>query len=300
MRTIVQVAVWGGVAHVVAQTRFIAALKRRDPDSALIAYCRSADHASILRGHPGVDRLVPFRRGARTLFRLSRMLRAGPTYDCVQAQRRLNCSGRVNICEIWDELFRLSSAGERACIRLSEPEIESARRRLAPLRRPVVALKAEQAGRPNVRWLPARWERLVAGNPRATFLQIGEAGEARIAGAADCLGIGLRETFALLQAADALVTADPGLAHAAAALDTPAIALFGATSAPVFGHPGQVNLTSDAMCSPCADLLGDSACPFGLECMASLSAERVGAELNQMLSRAPRAPGAADSRPAAV
>jgi len=63
----------------------------------------------------------------------------------------------------------------------------------------------------------------------------------------------LNELTQIIIQADAIVAVDTGLAHLAAALDKPTIALYGPTSAGLTGTYGknQIHLSADIHCSPC-------------------------------------------------
>jgi hypothetical protein len=66
---------------------------------------------------------------------------------------------------------------------------------------------------------------------------------------------GFREACGILQHAALFLGTEGGLAHAAAALRTPAVVLWGGCiSAPVLGYPEHVNLVDDAPETPCGQM----------------------------------------------
>lgn len=84
---------------------------------------------------------------------------------------------------------------------------------------------------------------------------------------------GLRQTCAVLERADVLVTNDSGPMHLASAVGTPVVAMFGPT-APAWGfYPAgakDIILERELPCRPCS-LHGKRTCSRGLECLASLT-----------------------------
>ncbi|HKW38312.1 MAG TPA: lipopolysaccharide heptosyltransferase I [Burkholderiales bacterium] len=112
-------------------------------------------------------------------------------------------------------------------------------------------------------WPERHWIDLVGKCTRAGFrvlLPWGDSGEEarakRLAvapGAQVLPRLGLSEIGYVLARAKACVCMDTGLSHLAAALDVPAITLYGATDSGLIGASGasQLHLKSDRFCSPC-------------------------------------------------
>jgi len=96
----------------------------------------------------------------------------------------------------------------------------------------------------------------------------------------------LRETCALVEQADILVTADSGPMHLAGGVDTPVLALFGPT-AKVWGfYPAGRNdrvLEKAVNCRPCS-LHGGKTCVKGFECLAGMSPNEVITNVSEILS----------------
>jgi heptosyltransferase-2 len=175
-------------------------------------------------------------------------------------------------------------------IYLREEEVAQARERVEELGgsgRPVIAMAAGAAYGPAKRWEPGSYATLARrcvdecdalvlflGSPaeESVIEEISqEAGE----GAVNLAGkTSLRETFALLSISSAAVSNDSGLMHAAAAVDTPVIGLFGPTSyqetKPLGEHT--VVLSKDLDCAPCFE----RTCPLEHhDCMKQLSVDEV-------------------------
>ncbi|WP_319779325.1 glycosyltransferase family 9 protein [Maridesulfovibrio sp.] len=87
----------------------------------------------------------------------------------------------------------------------------------------------------------------------------------------------LRETCALLEKSTLLITGDSGPMHLAAAVETPAIAMFGPTSKAWGFYPAgphDVVLESEMDCRPCS-LHGKSNCKKDRECLRRIKPEDV-------------------------
>jgi heptosyltransferase-2 len=166
---------------------------------------------------------------------------------------------------------------------------------LAAVRSPAVALA------PGARWATKRW-------PAERFAAVADALAAQGASIVLAGGPGDREAFAAFRAAarapvaadlsplpvDALAAAiarvkllvacDSGPVHIAGAVGTPALSLFGPTSAVRWGPlpPGR-SLSLGLACSPCANHGGDT-CPEGHHrCLGDLLPEQVMAAARELL-----------------
>jgi len=100
----------------------------------------------------------------------------------------------------------------------------------------------------------------------------------------NCVGrTSLREAVGILSRAKVAVGPDTGLMHLSAAVGTPVVSLWGATS-PVrtgpYGYPDLV-IQGKAACSPCYL----KRCPIGRVCMQSIDIEEVAAKVGRALSR---------------
>ncbi len=166
---------------------------------------------------------------------------------------------------------------------------------LARVRGPVVAIA------PGARWATKRWpaERfaavadglaadgasiVLAGGPsdRDAFAAFRAAARAPVA--ADLSPLPVDALAAALARVKLLVACDSGPVHIAGAVGTPALALFGPTSAVRWGPlpPGRA-LTLGLPCSPCSNHGGDT-CPEGHHrCLDDLTPEQVVAAARELL-----------------
>jgi lipopolysaccharide heptosyltransferase II len=98
----------------------------------------------------------------------------------------------------------------------------------------------------------------------------------------------LREAIGIIQNARIAVGPDTGLMHIAAALRTPVISLWGATSprrTGPYGY-GELVLQGKAPCVPCQR----RTCSIGRVCLQSITAEQIGAKIRNVLGDDKRAP----------
>lgn len=96
----------------------------------------------------------------------------------------------------------------------------------------------------------------------------------------------LRETCALLDRADMLVTADSGPMHLACGVGTPVAALFGPTAKAWGFYPAGPEdrvLETALDCRPCS-LHGGKACTKGYECLAGISPDEIMINVQEMLA----------------
>lgn len=186
----------------------------------------------------------------------------------------------------------------RTFIHLAEEDKEFARRFLSDGRyQRAGAIIGVQAGTsPTMRW--KQWpvemyraviERLLAERPDTQVVLFGSPSEAEMIeeiarglGPGVCVAAGkttVKQVAALIERCDMLVCNDSGLMHAAVAVGTPVVAIYGPTdvrrTAPLgFNHRV---IRHDLACSPCFKLEGDDSvhlCPHH-DCLATITPEEV-------------------------
>ena len=167
---------------------------------------------------------------------------------------------------------------------------------LSPAKRPIVAIA------PGARWATKRWPSarfaevadalaadganiVLAGGPddRDTFAAMRAGLKAKIA--ADLSPLPIDALAAALARVELLVTCDSGPVHLCSAVGTPALALFGPTSAVRWAPPPPGRALSLGLsCSPCSNH-GSDFCPEGHHrCLADLDAGTVIAAAREMLA----------------
>ncbi|MGE4506360.1 MAG: glycosyltransferase family 9 protein [Desulfovibrionaceae bacterium] len=168
---------------------------------------------------------------------------------------------------------------------------EAARQGAASAGAGVVALHP-YATHPNKAWPREHWAALASALSQAgvRWFVVGRGEAPLLPGdPRDLTGrTSLRETCALLRAADALVTGDSGPMHLAAGVGTPVVALFGPTHR-AWGFapqgPADVVLERAMDCRPCS-LHGARPCPGEHACLAAITPGEVLEALLQTLERA--------------
>jgi lipopolysaccharide heptosyltransferase II/tetraacyldisaccharide 4'-kinase len=151
---------------------------------------------------------------------------------------------------------------------------------------PWVALSPGAAFGPAKRWPPERFAavgRMLMEDRGARLALLGGPEDAAVAAEVktrlrgECLDLtgrtSLRQALAVLSRMDLLITNDSGLMHAAAALETPLVALFGSTD-PHATRPltGQATVIYHGLsCSPCLR----RTCDLGYPCLTDISPDEV-------------------------
>lgn len=145
----------------------------------------------------------------------------------------------------------------------------------------VVEPHTKDGASPNKQWGWGRWQELVS-RVDVPWVQLGPPGTRILEGARHVPTATFLDACAVLLAARAAVLPEGGLHHAAAALDIPAVVIFGGRSSPAnLGYEGHVNLFDPANGeSPC----GQSApCTHCVRAMAGIAPAVVAQHLETLL-----------------
>jgi ADP-heptose:LPS heptosyltransferase len=281
MFSTIRVLAWGGIGDILLLTPAIRALKTQRSHSRITVYCTNRRDMEIFRHNPYVH-------AVKKLSWIHRILHHAKVQQIQMADyARIYpslCSDR-HASDLIGEMLGISLPDKRIDIYLSAAEKQEACQTLAGLREPV-AIQVTGTCSKNKDWSLDRWEELIRTCAHYDFFQLGTRNEPRVGGAVDMRGLPLRRSFALLDSASAFIGIDSALAHAAAALDTPAVVLFGPSTPAIWGHANGFNIYKRLPCSPCIDILRDVACPYGRTCMESISVHEVGnALVNQIESK---------------
>ncbi len=163
--------------------------------------------------------------------------------------------------------------------------------------RPLVVLHPG-AAEPSYRWPETRWAalaRALRGAGVAAFVLSGGPGERPAAtaiaeeigpGAAVAAGrLSLLETFALVAAADAVVSGDTAPVHIAATMGTPVVALYGPGDAEMWGPLGVPSraIVGDALCRGCKSARCFQETHY---CMAAITPAEVAEAVGELLAEA--------------
>lgn len=278
----------GGIGDALVLTAVFRALKHRDPACRVVVFARNAGHHAVFERNPHIDvlhhprwlhpRLKPLRR----LFRVSQEAMT-ELHSLLPSMFYTEHAARVLGSRLGLELHDTKPE-----LVLSPDEHMKAGELLHGSADPV-AVHASAYSSANKNWRIESWEALVRNNAQHTFVQLGLGSEPRVRGTVDLRGLPLRVSFAVIARSSAFVGVDSGLAHAAAAVGTPAVVLFGASTPAVYGHAQNVNLYHRAACSPCFDILGSEPCPYGNPCVNDITEAEVSVALRGLGRRDERA-----------
>jgi len=300
----IKVRTAGGLGDVLLMTPSFRALKQLSPQSRLSVYCEKEAHYDLLRGNPYIDVLervsqadiarlwravwsqvkaLSGRRGVRlprSIQWVMRKLDHGvPFYGTMTPM----LSGR-HATQLIGEILNQRIADQKLEVHLSNREELAAKDILRGFMNPVI-LGISSSTSLNQHWAHSNWEQLVRRNPQYTFVQCGLESEPKIEGAVDLRGkTTVREAVALLKHAKSFVGVVSFLAHAAGAVGTAGVVLFGPSTPQVWGHSTNKNITKSLRCSPCIDLLNFIPCPYGAQCMSAITVEEIEAALREQIS----------------
>lgn len=133
----------------------------------------------------------------------------------------------------------------------------------------------------NKDWGFARWQRLVDMNPGVSFAQLVYADRPALRGVEAIPTPTFRHGAAVLAQSIGIVTTEGGMHHAAAAVNVPAVVIFGGFTAPwVTGYDAHVNLYAGG--DPCGSR---QPCAHCRDAMASIKVETVSDALRGILER---------------
>ena len=280
----------GGLGDALLLTPTVRTLKQQYPGCKIYVYYRSKLFKEALLHNKYIDRLLHVNLLRRVtyhlLWRINRVNLLYPTY-----------------WELLPSLFYQKHAaeiiGEMAGVKIDDPRLDcfltgdeerEAKKIVAKYPNPV-AIHVTAKCSANKNWLTENWEKLVQNNPQYNFLQVGSPKDERIQGAVDLrMGLGLRKAFAAIKEVRAFVGVDSVFAHVAAAFETPAVVLFGASTPTVWGHVTSKNLYTSPNCSPCIDVIGPLSCPYGKMCMSDITVSDVELALSSIITPPVRNP----------
>lgn len=207
-------------------------------------------------------------------------------------------------CQTADPLARRATHEAALCVALDEADIgphlhlRAAGKRWITVHDGFDTSAQVRPGQAVKCWPLAHWSELVrvlkAARPELCIVQIGGSSSRPIPGVDRCLigSIRLGEALWLVQGAALHIDGESGLVHAAYALGTPSVVLFGPTDLAFFGYAGNSNLDA-GVCTPCWWSTTDwmARCPRGLAepaCMAAITPASVRDAALRLLERGER------------
>lgn len=134
---------------------------------------------------------------------------------------------------------------------------------------------------PTKEWAQSAWQQLIHQLPGCEWVQLGTPLDPPLSGVRDLRGrTSLAEAAELMASAACFVGLESGLMHLAAAVETPAVIIYGGRTRPSqTGYPQHRHVTRQPPCAGCG--LHDG-CPHANACMA-IPAEEVAAAVREIL-----------------
>lgn len=315
----IRIQISGGLGDVFALTPVLKALKLQDPARQIEVFFVSEDNMWLMQHNPHIDlarciqtKHAQIRRDFVSQMKALiqnkiRQLRFPGVYNLSIGTLGSYASYRMNMAQILAQPFELKLSDTRPEIYLSDAENSFGMTIASAYRNPVI-INPVIRSRKHHTWPLIRWQQLIKAHPENDFLQLGLSDEPLIKGAKDFrsgtkqsleqglimkkLGehslekYGLREMVAIIKHSQAYAGMDTFWQHAAAAVNTPGVVLFGDGHPAVFGHDLHINLYKNLRCAPCSPnglLNGNANCPYGAECIMTISVEEVSKSLLSQL-----------------
>lgn len=193
-------------------------------------------------------------------------------------------SHKIKASNIIAKTFNVDITNDEIQIFLTQDELSSGRGLISKFKTPITINPSSVCSK-NQEWYIERWNEVIHRLKYYTFIQIGLMSERLLEGVLDFRGAyTLREQLSVLANSKLHIGLDSFWSHAAAALNTKAIVLFGDSSPFVWGHDNNVNIFKSLPCSPCLDWIGGTNCPFSRSCMNLISVEEVVDNINQVIN----------------
>ncbi len=223
----------------------------------------------LLEGNPYVDAVGTAYRGIDLNY-----------HNSPHVMRR---DGRVTLIETMCRKVGIRNPENRLDMYLTREERKNAFQSLAHFPRPIITIQttAGAFGSARKHWPQKYWKRLVSQLRHklgATVIHLGGSNEDPVDGAVNFLGSrAIRDSIAVLEQADLHIGIVSSLMHAAHAVGTKSIILYGGFEPyGLHGYSTVRPLSSPLPCAPCITVRGRAApCPGDVECMKSISPSTV-------------------------
>lgn len=187
-----------------------------------------------------------------------------------------------NLIDVMCKRVGIHKPSHTVDIYLTREELDYAEHHLAKLHSPVVVAHASSGpfGAGRKLWPGEHWQALAVmlRNAGCTVVQLGDDRDYRIRGAHDFVGKqDIRRSIAIIAKADVLVGIVSSLMHAASAVNTPAIIIYGGFERyQAHGYGNVTPIESPIDCSPCVQAHANmEPCPIHNRCMREIEPERI-------------------------
>lgn len=274
-RRIFRIISWGGLGDGLLLTPSFKALKEHYPDCAIVVYCGHERHKELYAGNPYIDVLKMARFHAAPLNFVLYYLQWRKFYLMEYGTLLPSLFYTTGAADILAEMLGITLADKRLEVFLTLEEQQRGQQCAARYQNPIAINPTSKCSK-NQEWALDRWEAVVKRLSQFTFIQLGLRDEPAMQGTVDLRGaLAVRESLAFVQHALCYVGVDSFLAHAASAVGTPGVILYGDSTPVIWGHASNINLYKNLPCSPCLELLQGHLCPYGKECMQSITVDEV-------------------------
>ena len=244
-------------------------LKRRNANCQVTFY---TDIPLLVDGLPFIDHVRPI---------------AEHPVDAIDLRYEESIPPGRHIARILGDHLGLAVWDVRPSCMVRQELVERFQRDWNSLPRPVIAATRVAGGwTPNKDWPNEYWDDLVARlAAQATIIDVGiKPVDASVRPSGSYLDLRgqttLPELVAAIAAADLFIAPDTGPMHIAAAVQTPAVVIYGGYIDPVCtGYPGNINLYSPVECAPC--WLREP-CPYAKKCLHMITPAQVEAALDRL------------------
>ena len=194
-------------------------------------------------------------------------------------------SHKIKASKIIAKTFNIDLLNDEIQIFLTQDELSIGKELISKYNIPITINPSSVCSK-NQEWYFERWNEVIFKLKDYTFIQIGIETEKLLEGVIDFRGgYTLRQQLSVLANSKLHIGLDSFWSHAAAALNTKAIVLFGDSSPFVWGHDNNINLYKNLSCSPCLDWIGGTNCPYSRSCMSLITVDEVIDKVNRELSK---------------
>ncbi|HEX8460185.1 MAG TPA: glycosyltransferase family 9 protein [Segetibacter sp.] len=280
----------GGVGDAVVSTPTYKALRQAYPKSKIIVYCKNKGHYNVFLNNPNIDslRMLKIRSMWKYPYHLYSYLfnRKKVKFYNMQFQHiPPTWIYEKNVKEIIPEIFGLEVKNPVAELFFTSKEEEKAELLMQPFTKPVL-MHVHSRSSQNHHWQMDKWEALIDSLPGYSFIQVGNKDEELIKNAIDFRGkTSLREAMCMMKFAYSFVGIESSFAHISGVFDIPGVVLFGDTSPLYWGNSNNFNIYKNVSCAPCYYDLWSKPCPYGHECMTTITVEEVRSAFLQQVSK---------------
>jgi len=180
--------------------------------------------------------------------------------------------------------FNVELLNNNLDIFLSDKEAKFGRKIVSKFKNPITINPTSTSSK-NQLWYIERWNEVIFRLKDYTFIQIGLETEHLLDGVIDFRGgYSLRQQLSILANSKLHIGLDSFWSHAAAALNTKAIVLFGQSTPITYGQENNFNIFKNLSCSPCFDWINGCNCPYSKKCMDLITVDDVVNSVKSLLS----------------